>query len=691
MSMSMPSGDEAATGGTSDASGGDSLGGRRRGKKLKVSPKVATLKGRKRSTCWNNFTEVKVTSKITPGETETKAKCKYCHSLYAYKAGGATTHLVRHMNKCTPYLNQLAKKRAQAVLNFTAEKGDSDIPLIVTPSEYNHEETRKLIAKMIIVHEYPFRMVEHTWFNVVMRYLNPSYQFIGRKTIRSECLKVFHSEKENLMKSIRSVEVISLTCDLWTSNQNLCYMALVAHYIDKNWTMQCRVLNFAELDPPHTGNVIGQAIFDCLAEWKIEDKVITITLDNASNNDTAVKGLKAKLAARRSSCYNAKYFHVCCCAHIINLIVNDGLAPLASLTKNIRSTVKYIKKSPSRIHKFLEICRNLAMELGEGLKLDVTTRWSSTYHMLRTCIAYQQALDSYAETYLNYEWKPSPEEWDLYASIEPILGSLAEVTTAFSGSIYPTANIFYPHIVNVKVALRDACASQDANLKNMGKAMLDKFDKYWNVKNNAMVLATVLDPRYKLRFIEWCFKKIYATDFEKELAEVRTELNTLYDKFEKEHREKMAASKGRSLRASSSVSTSDINKSLPSVSSNFQSYLQSSSEDASKSEMLLYLDERNEDLANKAFDLLVWWKLNAHRYPVVSMMAKNFLTIPASSVSSESTFSAGGRVLSDYRSSLRPTMVEALICASSWIRGASMITVLTIMPCIFNAYSLLNT
>lgn len=319
MSMSMPSGDEAATGGTSDASGGDSLGGRRRGKKLKVSPKVATVKGRKRSTCWNNFTEVKVPSKVTPGETETKAKCKYCHSLYAYKAGGATTHLVRHMNKCTPYLNQLAKKRAQAVLNFTAEKGDSDIPLIVTPSEYNHEETRKLIAKMIIVHEYPFRMVEHTWFNVVMRYLNPSYQFIGRKTIRSECLKVFHFEKENLMKSIRSVELISLTCDLWTSNQNLCYMALVAHYIDKNWTMQCRVLNFVELDPPHTGNVIGQAIFDCLAEWKIEDKVITITLDNASNNDTAVKGLKAKLAARRSSCYNAKYFHVRCC--VLTLLI----------------------------------------------------------------------------------------------------------------------------------------------------------------------------------------------------------------------------------------------------------------------------------------------------------------------------------------------------------------------------------
>ena len=46
-------------------------------------------------------------------------------------------------------------------------------------------------------------------------------------------------------------------------------------------------------------------------------------------------------------------------------------------------------------------------------------------------------------------------------------------------------------------------------------------------------------------------------------------------------------------------------------------------------------------------------------------MAKKFLTVPATSVSSESTFSTGGRTLDDYRSSLSPSTVEALICASS--------------------------
>ncbi|VAI75616.1 unnamed protein product [Triticum turgidum subsp. durum] len=51
-------------------------------------------------------------------------------------------------------------------------------------------------------------------------------------------------------------------------------------------------------------------------------------------------------------------------------------------------------------------------------------------------------------------------------------------------------------------------------------------------------------------------------------------------------------------------------------------------------------------------------------------MAKKFLTIPATSVSSESTFSTSGRILDDYRSSLSPNMVEALVCASSYIKGS---------------------
>lgn len=128
--------------------------------------------------------------------------------------------------------------------------------------------------------------------------------------------------------------------------------------------------------------------------------------------------------------------------------------------------------------------------------------------------------------------------------------------------------------------------------------------------------------------------------------------------------------KADNYRSGASSSTTVDSSSLPSSASEFTSYLSETNLETSKNELDKYLDEANESLLNKNFDVLLWWKLNSHRSPVVAKMANNFLTIPATSVSSESTFSTGGRVLDDYRSSLKPAMVEALVCASSWLKGA---------------------
>jgi len=658
--------------GAAESDGGSGKGGKKRRRGVKKKVKVQGEGGsRNKSKVWDVFDKVTMPDPNEKGKVLSKAKCKYCKKMYAYIQGSTTSTLSRHMKNCDMYKKHIAEKLDQKLLSFAPSKAGesgSSLPTITSPKDYNHDQVKKLIAKMIIVHEYPFRMVEHTWFNIVMTYLNPLYQFIGRKTIKAECLKVYESEKEALAKIIKGVDFISLTTDLWTSNQTLSYMCLVAHYIDSDWKMQYRVLNFFELDPPHKGPVIGQAAYDCVAAWKIEDKIISLTLDNAANNDGAIRGLRARFAARQGYAFSAKYFHVRCCAHIINLVVNDGTTALASLIENLRCTVKYLKKSPSRMHKFVEICRSLALQIGEGMRLDVSTRWSSTYKMLRTAIAYKEAIQTYADADLNYKWEPTTEEWDLFVAIEPILASLAKVTTALSASSYPTTNLFYPHIVDVKIALRAAMFSNNLNLKKMGTAMMEKFNKYWEEKNNVMVVATILDPRYKMRYIEWCFGRIFDVDQSGfEIQEVRAELEKLYEECELQHREKKAA---QSKTNASSSLTIDRSCGLSSASCEFQSYLSSTEANPSKSELLIYLDELNVSLEDKEFDLLNWWKVNSHRFPVVSKMAKKFLTVPATSVSSESTFSTGGRTLDDYRSSLSPSTVEALICASSWIRGA---------------------
>lgn len=246
---------------------------------------------------------------------------------------------------------------------------------------------------------------------------------------------------------------------------------------------------------------------------------------------------------------------------------------------------------------------------------------------------------------------------------------MAMATIAFSGSTYPTANVFYPYIMNVKIALKQAIESGDKHLIPMASAMLDKFNKYWEKRNNVIVIATILDPRFKMRYIEWCFAQMYDSARSQNLIHaINSELELLYKVVEINYRDKVTVLTGRTESASSSKDTTNSLASV--VSSGFQLFLQSNATEGSKSELLIYLDEPNVPINDKDFKLLDFWKVNAHRFLVVSTLAKKFLVVLASSVSSESTFSTSGRILDDYRSSLHLEMVQALVCASSWIRGS---------------------
>jgi hypothetical protein len=71
--------------------------------------------------------------------------------------------------------------------------------------------------------------------------------------------------------------------------------------------------------------------------------------------------------------------------------------------------------------------------------------------------------------------------------------------------------------------------------------------------------------------------------------------------------------------------------------------------------------------AEENFDILSYWKVNEFRYPTVTAMARDILSIHISTVASESTFSVGGRVIDQYKSLLKPDIVEALVCTRDWL------------------------
>ncbi|XP_020114531.1 zinc finger BED domain-containing protein RICESLEEPER 2-like [Ananas comosus] len=391
---------------------------------------------KKVSKVWEYFEEVEV---LENKVLVKKLKCKYCTRKYSKSKTGTTSQLKRHMNECFYLKNQ---PKDQGLINFPpseALENEVEFSPVYIGSSFDAFKIREIMAKMIIVHEYPFTMVEHTWFNILCKALNPNFQKVSRNTIKNECLKAYETEKEKLKKVLKNVDKISLTCDCWTSKQTIGYMALTAHYIDSEWQLQKRVIAFIELEPPHTGLVISDAISECLLDWGIQDKVSTITLDNASSNDVAAKSLRLNFERRNKLHFKGMFFHIRCCAHVLNLMVQDGLKEIAEIINDIRESVKYFKKSPGRLQKFGEIAKQLGLSTERGLSSDVTTRWNSTYKMLDAAFHYKLVFSEYANR-------------DPY---------------------YPTSNKFLRETYKVKKVLAEQATSDDYFMRNMARVMAE--------------------------------------------------------------------------------------------------------------------------------------------------------------------------------------------------------------------------
>ena len=131
-------------------------------------------------------------------------------------------------------------------------------------------------------------------------------------------------------------------------------MVITGHFIDSSWKLQKRVLNFVHLPPPRCGIEITDSIYKCLKEWDIENKIYSISVDNTYANDSTIRILKESFLRSRRLLCGGKLFHVRCCAHILNLMVQDGLVKIKPIIEDVRESVSYINQSEGRLRHLVK-------------------------------------------------------------------------------------------------------------------------------------------------------------------------------------------------------------------------------------------------------------------------------------------------------------------------------------------------
>ena len=65
----------------------------------------------------------------------------------------------------------------------------------------------------------------------------------------------------------------------------------------------------------------------------------------------------------------------------------------------------------------------------------------------------------------------------------------------------------------------------------MADQMLVKFEKYWIEFSVVLAIVVVLDPRYKLPFIDWCYQKLYGYASSLQYLKVREKLFVLFGEY----------------------------------------------------------------------------------------------------------------------------------------------------------------
>jgi hypothetical protein len=184
-----------------------------------------------------------------------------------------------------------------------------------------------------------------------MQTIEPRFQIPSRYTMMKDCFKLFMSEKEKLRAMFMMTGAwVCLTTDTWTSMQKLNYMVITFHFIDSDWNLHKRIVKFC-LIPNHKGDTIGEKILSCMLEWGIHN-IFTITVDNATCNNAALEYVKMRTCNKSGAILKSQFMHMRCCAHILNLIVIEGLKEVEDSIVRVRSAVKYGKSSPVRFEKF---------------------------------------------------------------------------------------------------------------------------------------------------------------------------------------------------------------------------------------------------------------------------------------------------------------------------------------------------
>nr|CAI5850359.1 unnamed protein product [Callosobruchus analis] len=625
---------------------------------------------RKTSEFWNHFEEV---------EGGKKAKCSYCRQIISVSQG-STGNLSRHLRtKHTGVQikrDNLVKKRPASSSSgsessvMKKDLGNNTIatnepmqdveaaasattPLVKQKSTtlsalgsldafvvnsrpigiHKSKQFDKQLIKMIVKEYHPLSIVEDKEFKAFVNMLSPGYKLPSRKTISSSLIpQLYECTRENVKLRIRNSLAISITTDSWTSIANQNFVGITAHWINEG-KMESHLLECVEFSDRHTASNLTNLLQKVFSEWEITGKICCVVTDNAHNIVAAVN--------------NGNWRHVSCFAHSLNLIVQSGLTRIEPVLNKVRKIVEHFRRSPHALAKLNQVQEQMNLPILK-LKIDVCTRWNSTWDMIRRFSERKDPIIS-AMALLQYnEWILTSEDWDTLKICVDVLKIFDDVTQEISAEKTVTLSKVFIFINGMKKHLSKYLENgRNNSVEGMINIFLEKIaERFRNFDKNELICqAILLDPRFKKLGFTSDSKFVWALESLKKKV-------TSTHVTEKNVEEERVDTEDYKNKQTTSTLWEDFDATVAKVKGGTNPLA------AGIVEVDKYM---NEPLVGRNENPLIWWEQRKAIYPRLYILAIRRLCITATSVPCERIFSKTGQIATDRRSRLKSSKLSQII------------------------------
>ncbi|KAL0008587.1 hypothetical protein SO802_010089 [Lithocarpus litseifolius] len=146
----------------------------------------------------------------------------------------------------------------------------------------------------------------------------------------------------------------------------------------------------------------------------------------------------------------------------------------------------------------------------------------------------------------------------------------------------------------------------DIVISDMAKIMKENFDKYWDCYSIVLPFAIILDPQYKLQFVEFNSRRLYCTNGTKIVMDLHDKLYSIFNGY-------LRATNYEAHNMAENASSSGANEKVRDADivgfDTFESQIFGSID--SKSQLDVYLEEtRFDHNTHMDLDILQCWESN---------------------------------------------------------------------------------